>query len=212
MKAVILLSALVAIVGVSATPAQINSQRGLQEDLNEFLALVPIDELAKLALGYFQNDKEIQDAFAYMQGKEFAAIWDQLFALKEVKDLLNYLEKAGLKVYDALNTVADFFGLNHVKPIRSTLKTGGLNGFLEEAIALLPKDKLKALFEEKLKTSPEFKALFEKLQHADFQKLVEFYNNSKEVQSLFTKLREHGIDVDKIIELVAGFFGWGRFY
>ena len=34
--------------------------------------------------------------------------------------------------------------------------------------------------------------------------------NSKEVQSLFAKLREHGIDVDKFVELVAAFFGWGQ--
>lgn len=58
------------------------------------------------------------------------------------------------------------------------MRTGGLSAFVDDALELLPKDKLAALFEEKLKTSPEFKALFEKLQHTDFQKLVEFYNVS----------------------------------
>ncbi|XP_055545050.1 protein G12-like [Wyeomyia smithii] len=127
-------------------------------------------------------------------------------------DLLNYLEDAGLPVYDALNYVADFLGLHHVKPMHifTSVKTDGLNGFLEEAHALLPMAKLEALFEEKLQTSPEFKALFEKLQHTDVQEFVDFYNNSKDVQSLFQKLRNYGVDVDKFFELVAGFFGWGR--
>lgn len=161
---------------------------------------------------YFLNDKEVQHAFEYLQGEEFSAVWDQLFEVKEVKELLKYLHDAGLDVYTWLNTVADVFGLHHVKPVRAvrSIKTGGLSGFLEDALALLPLREIEALFDEKLKTSPEFKALYEKLRHADFQQLVDFYNNSKEVQSLFAKLREHGIDVDKIVELVAAFFGWGQ--
>jgi uncharacterized protein Yka (UPF0111/DUF47 family) len=80
---------------------------------------------------------------------------------------------------------------------------------VQDLKALLPKDKLKALFDEKMKTSAEFKALFEKLASTDYQKLVEFANNSKELQSLLQKLRDHNIDVDKFFDLVAGFFGWG---
>lgn len=115
MKAVILFTALVSITSSSAIPAP----RGLQEDFQDFLALVPVEKLAKLALDYYEHDKEVQDAFAYLHSKEFSTVWDQLFAVKEVTNLLNYLEDAGLEVYEALNFVADFFGLNHVKPIRS---------------------------------------------------------------------------------------------
>lgn len=56
------------------------------------------------------------------------------------------------------------------------MKAGGLCGFVDEALALLPLDKFEALFEEKLKTSPEFKAFYEKLRNLDFQKFVDFYN------------------------------------
>ncbi|EDS38790.1 G12 [Culex quinquefasciatus] len=210
MKTIFVVATLVAFAAASSIP---ETPRGLNEDLQDFLALVPVDKFVALALDYYQNDKEVQHAFEYLQGEEFSTIWDQLFALKEIKELLKYLHDAGLDVYNWLNVVADVFGLNHVKPVRAvrSIKTGGLSGFLDEALALLPKEEIKALFEDKLKTSPEFKALYEKLRHADFQKLVDFYNNSKEVQSLFAKLREHGIDVDKFVELVAGFFGWGQF-
>ncbi|XP_053692110.1 protein G12-like [Sabethes cyaneus] len=209
MKPTLLLVALVAIITcASAVPAP----RGLLEDFEDFVALVPVDDLAKLAFNYYQNDKDVQDFFVYLQGKEFSTVWDQFFALHEVKDLLHYLNDAGVPVYEGLNFVADFLGLNHVKPVRvvRSLRTGGLSGFVNEALELFPKDKFEALFEEKLKTSPEFKALFEKLQRFDFHKLEEFYNNSKEVQSLFEKLREYGVDVDKFVKLVADFFGWGK--
>lgn len=47
---------------------------------------------------------------------------------------------------------------------------------MDDALALLPMEELRALFEEKLQTSPEFKAFYEKLHHADFHALVELYN------------------------------------
>ncbi|EAT37593.1 AAEL010436-PA [Aedes aegypti] len=83
--------------------------------------------------------------------------------------------------------------------------------FFDETVALLPLDKFEALFEEKLKTSPEFKAFFEKLRNLDYQKFVDFHNNSKEVQGFLQKLRSYGLDVDGFFNLVAGFFGWGKF-
>jgi hypothetical protein len=63
------------------------------------------------------------------------------------------------------------------------------------------------LFEGKLKSSTEFKALFNKLISTDFTKLVGLANNSKEFQSLLQMLRV--LNVDKYFELVAEFFGWG---
>ncbi|XP_062541983.1 uncharacterized protein LOC134209980 [Armigeres subalbatus] len=210
MKAIFVLTALVAVATASSIPAAAPPSRTLEDDLQDFLNLLPVDKLTDLVVRYFTTDKEFQEAFAYLQGAEFAAVWNQFFALKEVKDVLNYLEEAGLAVYDLLNQVADFLGLNHVTPkgVKS-LRAGGLSGFVDDALALLPLKELKALYEEKLKTSPEFKALFDKLFSSDFQKLVDFYQNSKEAQAMVQKLRDHGVDVDKFFELVAGFFGFG---
>nr|AAK72505.2 putative protein G12 [Aedes aegypti] len=207
MKTIFVLAALVAIATASAIP----DFRALKDDFQEFVDLVPVDKLVNVALQYLVSDKEFKEFFGYLQGEEFSAVWDQFFALNEVKDVLNYLEAADLAVYDALNTVADFLGLHHVKPTVHSLRTGGLTGFFDETVALLPLDKFEALFEEKLKTSPEFKAFFEKLRNLDYQKFVDFHNNSKEVQGFLQKLRSYGLDVDGFFNLVAGFFGWGKF-
>nr|6XRX_A Chain A, Maltose/maltodextrin-binding periplasmic protein, Mosquito protein AZ1 [synthetic construct] len=198
-------------VDAALAAAQTNAAAALKDDFQEFVDLVPVDKLVNVALQYLVSDKEFKEFFGYLQGEEFSAVWDQFFALNEVKDVLNYLEAADLAVYDALNTVADFLGLHHVKPTVHTLRTGGLTGFFDETVALLPLDKFEALFEEKLKTSPEFKAFFEKLRNLDYQKFVDFHNNSKEVQGFLQKLRSYGLDVDGFFNLVAGFFGWGKF-
>ncbi|XP_053687122.1 protein G12-like [Sabethes cyaneus] len=200
--------ALVASVALS----QPQTSRTLQEDFDDFVALLPFEDIVAVAMRYFLTDKEVQAAVQYITGPEFAAVWDQVFALKEVLDILDYLEEAGVRAYDAVNELADLIGVKPVKPslmIRQAVSIRGLNDLIEEVLALLPKEELLALFEQKMETSAEFKAFFEKLQSTEFQSLVDFANNSSELQSLFDKLREHGVDVDQFFELVKGFFGWG---
>ncbi|XP_050072587.1 uncharacterized protein LOC126560673 [Anopheles maculipalpis] len=200
--------ALIVVACLVATVVSAPTQISLTDDFDDFVALLPLDDLLDLALRYLLTDKEVQQALLYLQGAEFASVWDQFFALTAVRDLLNYLEDAGVPAYDSLNEVADFLGLTHLKPGVRSLRTGGLNGLLEEALALLPHDELEALFEEKLKTSPEFKALFEKLQKFDHKQLRDLYENSAEVQGMVQKLRDHGVDVDHIVQVVKDFFGW----
>ncbi|KFB45603.1 AGAP006187-PA-like protein [Anopheles sinensis] len=200
--------AVIVIACLVATAASAPASRSLQDDLDDFVALLPLDDLLNLALRYLLTDKEVQDALLYLQGDEFATVWDQFFALTEVRDLLNYLEDAGVPAYESLNVVAEFLGLTPLNPSVKRLRTGGLNGLLDEALALLPHEELEALFEEKMQTSPEFKALFEKLQSFEYKQLVDLFENSAEVQALVQKLRDHGIDVDRIVELVKAFFGW----
>lgn len=77
------------------------------------------------------------------------------------------------------------------------VRAGGLSGFVDDALDLLPTDKLKALFEEKLKTSPEFKALYERLKHADFHQLVDLY----QVRNWFPLITEQFLKVFSISEL-----------
>lgn len=112
MKTIFVLTALVAF----ATASSIPDTRGLKEDFQEFVDLVPVEKFVGLALRYLTTDKEFKEFFTYLKGQEFSTVWDQFFALKEVKDVLNYLQDAGLDVYDALNVVADFLGLHHVQP------------------------------------------------------------------------------------------------
>ncbi|XP_021701760.1 protein G12 [Aedes aegypti] len=205
MKSIFVLATLVAIATASAVPAD---TRALKDDFEDFADLVPVDKLVGVAIRYLVTDKEFQEFFGYLQGAEFSAVWDQFFALEDVKDVLNYLEEADLAVYDTLNTVADFLGLHHVKPTVRSLNARNLNGFVDEVLALLPLKEFESLFEDKLQTSPEFQAFFEKLRTLDYTKFVDLYHNSKEVQSFLQKLRNYGVDVDGFFDLVSGFFGW----
>uniref|UniRef100_A0A182X5F6 Protein G12 n=1 Tax=Anopheles quadriannulatus TaxID=34691 RepID=A0A182X5F6_ANOQN len=207
--AAFVVACLVATSAVSCAP----TTRALTDDFDDFVGLLPLNDLLDLAMRYLLTDKEVQQTLLYLQGEEFSAVWDQFFELSAVRDLLQYLEEAGVPAYESLNVVADFLGLSPLKPtsVRSlslAARTGGLNGLLEEALAMMPAAELEAMFEEKMKSSTEFKALFEKMQSFDHKQLRALYESSTEVQNMIHKLESLGVDVDHIVEVLKDFFGW----
>ena len=52
---------------------------------------------------------------------------------------------------------------------RSAAKGTGLQGLIDDVLAVIPIDKLKALFDEKLESSPDFKALYDAIRGEEFQ-------------------------------------------
>lgn len=176
---------LLSIVGLALVVATVSSSpaagRALQDDLNEFVDLLPVDKIIDIAVRYFLTDKDVQLTVAYITGPEFAAVWDQVFAQREIRDILDYLQEAGVDAYGFFNDLADLIGLSPVKPseaMKEAASGRGLNDLIDDVLAVLPKKELLELFNHKLQTSVEFKAFFEKLQSTDFQKLVEFFNVS----------------------------------
>jgi hypothetical protein len=75
-------------------------------------------EIKKVATDYSKNDAEVKVAITYLRGAEFKTVYSQVFALKKVEDLVNYLGNVGLHVVEFLNKFADYFGLQHFKPTK----------------------------------------------------------------------------------------------
>jgi len=57
----------------------------LQDDLKEFLVLVPTDKVIQITLDYLDNDPELHEIFAYIQSEEFPLIHKIVEYLKEYK-------------------------------------------------------------------------------------------------------------------------------
>ncbi|XP_058461871.1 protein G12-like [Malaya genurostris] len=200
--------ALVAVAVVQSTHST-----SLQDDLDEFVELLPMDKITTVAIHYFLTDREVRAAVQYLRGPEFATIWDQVFSLQEVRDILNYLEQEGVHAYQALNDLAKLLGVKPIKPVKLedslSVSTRGLNDLIEDVVALIPTDELLALYEKKMSSSDQFKAFYNMLNSTDFHKFEELFNSSPELQSMFRKLREYGVDVDRFLDLIKGFFDWG---
>jgi hypothetical protein len=61
--------------------------RNLQDDLNDFLALVPAEEILNIVLDYFVNDAEVKEFVLYLQSEKFHSIVRTVENLDEFKQV-----------------------------------------------------------------------------------------------------------------------------
>ncbi|XP_047115603.1 uncharacterized protein LOC124795576 [Schistocerca piceifrons] len=186
------------------------SSRNLQDDLNDFLALIPVDEIVNIVLNYVANDAEVQAALQYLMSDEFESIVVYVDQQPELYDLLNFLESSGLDPYGFLNMIHDFLGIPQITKPASRMRRSSrsLKSMLDEILAILPVDELKALYNEKLETSPDFAELINRLSSDEFHQLVLRVLELDAVQELIQMLRDAGIDVDAIMDFIRNLFGW----
>ncbi|XP_051166231.1 uncharacterized protein LOC127284686 isoform X2 [Leptopilina boulardi] len=187
---------------------------GLNDDLKEFLALVPQKEIEALVMEYLTSDADFQEAVEYMLSNDFKNLVLEIEAIKDVKLFIKYLSDAGLDVYTLLNQLHDFLGLDHITPFEfseldyvSFRITGGLPGLIEDVKAILPLDKVEALYKKKLETSPEFAALIKKISSPEFQKIVDTVWANPRLQELINKAQDKGVDVKAILKLITEILG-----
>ncbi|CAK9802911.1 Protein G12 [Anthophora plagiata] len=183
----------------------------LSKDIHDFTKLIDLDKIGQIVLSYLDDD-EVQKALEYMYGEEFHQLVRQVEALPEYQDLVLYLHDAGLDVYGLIQKVHKILGMEDYVPPTHTfgqlfVNRGGVKGLVDAVIAVLPMDKFKALYEEKMATSPAFKTFIEKIRSPDFQKIV----NAIYASPIFLEMRQKAIDVGlnlapvrEIIENIIG--------
>ncbi|GAB0091784.1 Insect allergen-related [Sergentomyia squamirostris] len=228
---------LLAVTGISATHlnhpkagyAEPKSKLDLQQDIDDFLDLIPKEEVQNLTQKFYYGDGEVRFAYAYCQSDEFLALREKILNLPEVKDFLNYLNESGLNLVELVNKLAKIVGppSDHVtlseeeeeeedsaedtsNPDNAS-QLGGVSGFVDAIVSILPQDQILSLFFTKLETSSAFSNLIERIGSSEFERVLDFVENSRELKSLLATLHQHGIDVSKIVQSIQAFFGWGSY-
>nr|CAD7411473.1 unnamed protein product [Timema cristinae] len=192
-----------------STRQALKSTRTLNDDFQDFIDIIPIDQIKAIFLDYLNNDAEVQDAMNYLQSDAFRAIIEKVNAAKETIDFYDYLYKSGVDIYTIINNINDFFGLPHVEPkTRSLPSKRTVRELLNKIEEILPIDDLLALFKEKQENSPEFAAFVKKISGPEFHAFVDRMYNSEEFQAMIVKMESYGVDVDKVIKLVQTMMGW----
>ncbi|XP_063986109.1 uncharacterized protein LOC135167154 [Diachasmimorpha longicaudata] len=181
---------------------------GLEEDLADFLALIPQNEVMHIVMEYLEHDKDVQKAVEYMQSAEFRQLVKVVEEMDDVKNFYKYIQESGLDIYGAVNKLHDFIGLPPlVHPRVARTITGGLNGLIHDIKAVLPIEEIKALYYEKMGTSPAFKQLVQRLNSPKFQAVVDKLFANTEFQEILKAAKEAGIDLEKIADLLTTIFG-----
>ncbi|KAH0948435.1 hypothetical protein HN011_008391 [Eciton burchellii] len=204
---------LLAIVAAASAKIEIpNFGRGeLHKDIQEFLDLLPQEEILAITLQYYAEDKEFQNMLKYFQSQEFKDLVVDVEALPEIKILMDYIHNAGIDIYKIVNLVNEALGLPSLTPpstfVIGTQITGGIKGYAQDILAILPKKELQELYEKKLKTSEAFKKFIEQLESKNFQEIVNKVYVNPKFQALLKHAKDANIDLILIKDLLKILWG-----
>ncbi|XP_074101131.1 uncharacterized protein LOC141528800 [Cotesia typhae] len=196
---------------VSSVLRSVPERRTLHDDLDDFVGLLPLDEITEVAIRYLEYDEEVKAVVDYIQSERFHKLVKLIEEFEDVIRFFDYLDESGLNVYSLVNKIHDFIGLPHLpKASRGVerVNTYGVAGLIAEIKALLPLEDIKTMYYHKLETSVHFKQLVERLQAQEFQQIVDTLVANQEVQAIVVAAQEYGINVKAFADLLSTIFGF----
>lgn len=200
MKAIFVFAALLS-VGF-ALPAT----RTLDEDLQDFVDLVPTEKLKEILYDHVANDEEFKSAIKYLKGSEWAELLQEVASKEEVQEFKQYLIDSGIDVDKIIAYIRDW--INNVDVDASSAASRGLREFIDEIKEALPIDDIVALFYNKLQNSEDFQQFYAKISSEKAHALVEEVRALSAVQDLAARLLELGVDLKKALDFIYNLFGW----
>lgn len=95
-------------------------QSNLNEDVNDFIELIPKAEVKAKLEEYYKNDMDVQHTFEYAYGKEFLELKRNILDMADVKDILQYLNRNGLNLKGVIRKVDNRLGISKIRPSSMT--------------------------------------------------------------------------------------------
>ncbi|XP_047369087.1 protein G12-like [Vespa velutina] len=191
------------LIGVSAYPLNDDwSMNELDHDIIDFYNIMPVGQILKIAEKY-RDDPEILATMKYATSDEFHRLLYAVEDLQEFKKFVLYLQEAGYNKIREMKAIHSLLKMkDYVPPQQSNLMVeagyGGLNGFINEIVATLPKEKIQELHQQKLVKSSAF-AKFNSYVHSEkYVQLENALNSKNEYKELKERSNAAGLDIQAI--------------
>lgn len=206
----------VAILAVLAFASPLNAYTvprtgngALADELQDFVNIVPFDDMVALLHEYVQHDPEMQQLISYLQTKEFRNLVSGLEHIPQFVELLNYQQRAGLDAYKLMNQINDYLHLDRLSPSGSRVvrATKGIRGFLDQIKAMLPLKQLEALYKEKLNSSTVFAQFIHFLGSPTSQTIVDTMCANTVFNNFLLKLKGYGVRLEVAKEFLQNKLG-----
>jgi Na+-translocating ferredoxin:NAD+ oxidoreductase RnfG subunit len=97
-----------------ATSAAVS--RSLQSDFKDFDNLLPKEAIKEVVATYVQSNEDVQAAVAYAQTDDFKTEYRKILRLTVVRNVVDYLQLAGVNAVEFLDKLADLLGLEPYTP------------------------------------------------------------------------------------------------
>ncbi|CAH0594177.1 unnamed protein product [Chrysodeixis includens] len=204
MKAILVL-ALVATAFSAPQP-----RKDFHEHVEEFLDIIMEDaghELQHL-LEHYEEYEEFWAAVNYMRTNNFKDIVYEMESLPEFVAVIDFLENDNIDVHyflDLLNELIE--SSKKSKQARHTTSGRDLTAFIKDSINEFPKDKLSALFDQKMNEDAEFRVAIENLQSEEWDQIFGALWDSPVFQAEVKTLSENGIEISVLLDELKAIFG-----
>ncbi|KAL6442768.1 hypothetical protein ACFW04_002678 [Cataglyphis niger] len=186
----------------------------LYKDIQDFLDVLPQEEIFAITVQYFSEDAEFKAMVEYFQSEGFKALVKDCEALPEIKVMMDYIHTAGIDIYRIVNLLNELLGLDPLPtplPPTKLMVTkqikGGIRGYVDDIMAILPVDLLNSMYEDKLKNSTEFRNFIAQLESENFQEIVNQVYLHPKMQELLDHADKAGIDLLLIKDLLEILWG-----
>lgn len=105
----------------NGSQSQADLRRKLQADINEFIDLIPTDEVASKMVEFYRNDYDVHRVFDYLNGEEFAMLEHHLVGSKEYLEVDAMLGDLGVNIKSIRERLNRLLGFSE---LRTSLKDG----------------------------------------------------------------------------------------
>lgn len=202
--------ALLAFVATSTAWTIPNIGRGeLAKELQDFLDLLPQQEIASITLQYYAQDAEFKAMITYFKSDGFKQLVKDIQVLPEYQTLMTYMYNAGIDVYKLQDMLNKWLGIIQTNFVVDKQITGGIRGYVDDIRAVIRpvNDKLIALYKEKMQNSKVFQDFVAQLKSSNFQEIVNKVYVNPKFQELLKHAANANIDLKLIKELLKIILG-----
>lgn len=187
-------------------PSEIRSSRVLNDDLNQILALIPIDSIKTLLNVGLSNDGALVTVVNYLQGQSWRDLVTSIGEYSEVQELIEYLTVKDVPIRDLIASIRAY--IDRAVPTIPADANGTLRPLIDAIKSLIPSEEIKILLNDLLQTSSDLQELYQRLSSDKSRGVVERVRALDEVIYLSAQLEGLDVDVDGIWERLYELLGW----
>ncbi|CAH2045578.1 unnamed protein product, partial [Iphiclides podalirius] len=180
------------------------------EHAEDFLDLIfeeSFDEITHIMEHYLEFE-EFTRSLDYIRTSNFKDLVYEMESLPEFKAMIDFLEQDNIDIMffiERLNEMIE--DIQELKKARHTLSGRDMTAYINDVVAVFPKEKLTALYEQKIAEDEEFRVAMENLQGEEWKQIWDALWSSETFLEEAKTLYENGIDLQVLLYELKAMFG-----